>query len=686
MSAALVPDDPLLRAPGHELELVWRSSRHARRLLTLSLAGVLIALLAGRPEFAGVAAPALLLLAAGRAQRRNLAPARITVRVRLSAGRAFEGEAVALEVRAAGHGDRHIRWMLHPAAEINPGDVTTADGSEARFTLVAERWGRRRIGTMGVVVRDRWRLGEGHLSVILPVLDCYPGPTDQRTTVVLRRLPNRVGEHPARTAGKGIEFFGVREYLPGDRQRSINWPASTRRGRLQVNTFATERSQDVVLLADATSDVGEPGSSAVDLALRGATAAARAYLAGRDRVGVITYQWSGVSWLAPRLGRRQLDRIIVSMMASRPLTSRAGWARGASAWPAAGRAAARRADRGVQPAARPALRRVVAEHAGARPHHAGGGRAQRRAAGPPAEQRGPDGQADLADGEGGDQVLAARARCPRRALGRGSVPGPAAGRVRPPPAGGPPVTRAAGRGATVLPGLGLPGLRLPGLGLPGLGLPGPGLIGAGCVVWAAVPLIHTRYLTIALALASLFVAASTLRLALAEVAVPEDTYLLTAAVQFWLRFLNVVRLVPWEEGALVSVLWLEVLHPARPWHTAVLGAALIAYLSATHLAETGASPAVFRPQVRVLARGAGLLALGAGAGMVAAAGPGIGSALLRMVAAAALITAAVLVLPYTARGEARRSGSPPLTRAVSPRIGRGLHPRSRPRRWSGRTG
>jgi len=328
MSAAIVPDDPLLRMPAHELELGWRSSRHALRLVTLSLTGVLIALLAGRPEFAGVAAPALLLLAAGRTQRR---PARITVRVRLSAGRAFEGEAVALEVRAEGHGDRDIRWTLHPAAEINPGDVTAADGAQARFTLVAERWGRRRIGTMRVVVRDRWRLAEGHLTVILPVLDCYPGPTSQRTTVVLRRLPNRVGEHPARTAGKGIEFFGVREYLPGDRQRSINWSASTRRGRLQVNTFATERSQDVVLLADATSDVGEPGSSALDLALRGATAAARAYLEGRDRVGVITYQWSGVSWLAPSLGRRQLDRIIVSMMASRPLTSRAGWARGASA-------------------------------------------------------------------------------------------------------------------------------------------------------------------------------------------------------------------------------------------------------------------------------------------------------------------------------------------------------------------
>ena len=142
---------------------------------------------------------------------------------------------------------------------------------------------------------------------------------------MLRRLPNRLGEHPARASGEGIEFSGVREYVPGDRQRSINWPASTRRGRLQVNTFAAERSQDVVLLVDATSDVGEPGSSALDLALRGAGAAARAYTGARDRVGVITYQWGGTSWRPPGLGRRQVYRIIDSM-----LSSDAGWARGAS--------------------------------------------------------------------------------------------------------------------------------------------------------------------------------------------------------------------------------------------------------------------------------------------------------------------------------------------------------------------
>jgi hypothetical protein len=173
-----------------------------------------------------------------------------------------------------------------------------------------------------------------------------------------------------------------------------------------------------------------------------------------------------------------------------------------------------------------------------------------------------------------------------------------------------------------------------------------GLLGAGCIAWAAVPQVHRGIAGFALFLAIFGVAAGTLRLALSAVPEPEESYLLSAALRAWLTFLQALRLVPWEEGALLAVLWLEVLHPSRPWHTAVLGAALIAYLLAAHLAESGASPQVLRPQIRVLAAGAVLLALGAAAGMLPAAGPGAGSALLRLMAAGALIAAAALVLPY----------------------------------------
>ena len=185
------------------VSLQWRSSRHARRLLTLGLAALFVATVARRPEFAGLAAPALLLLAAGRSQPR---PPRISVRTRLSTRRAFEGELVAIDMTVAGQGGCSVRWTLHPGREIElagPAGVMAADGPQARFTFSPQRWGRREIGTVDVVLRDRWRLAEGHLTVNLPTLDCYPAPAQQRTQVVLSRLPNRLGEHAARTFGEG---------------------------------------------------------------------------------------------------------------------------------------------------------------------------------------------------------------------------------------------------------------------------------------------------------------------------------------------------------------------------------------------------------------------------------------------------------------------------------------------------
>ncbi len=211
-----------------ELAVRWRLSRHARRLLTLGLAAIFAATVARRPEFAGLAAPALLLLGVGRGAR----PATIGVRVQPTTTRAFEGEIVALDATATGTSGLDVRWTLHPGKGMELVGHASADGAQARLLVSPEHWGRRQFGTMGVVLRDRWRLTEGYVEVELPRADCYPHPAEQKTRVVLSRLPNRLGEHSARVWGEGAEFSGVREYVPGDRQRSINWAASTRRGRL----------------------------------------------------------------------------------------------------------------------------------------------------------------------------------------------------------------------------------------------------------------------------------------------------------------------------------------------------------------------------------------------------------------------------------------------------------------------
>lgn len=301
------------------LKLDWCVSSHARRLLYLALASLALAVVTRRPEFVAVAAPALALLCARRAPR----PGSAQLQLRPSARQVYEREQVALDVTVSSQGDHDVELLLRPsvgARVVKGGDRAASGTATLAFELTL--WGKRSPGTLEVALWDRYRMFECRNSARLPQVVCYPVPTQHRRALVMGRLADRSGDHPARSPGEGAEFAGVREYVAGDRQRSINWAATTRRGRLQVNSFAAERSQDVVLIVDITSDAGELGSTPVDHALRGALGVARTYLDARDRVGLVLVGGWG-RWLAPGLGNRQFFRLMEAMA-----ESRVGWSAG----------------------------------------------------------------------------------------------------------------------------------------------------------------------------------------------------------------------------------------------------------------------------------------------------------------------------------------------------------------------
>ena len=185
------------------------------------------------------------------------------------------------------------------------------------------------------------------------------------------------------------------------------------------------------------------------------------------------------------------------------------------------------------------------------------------------------------------------------------------------------------------------------------------LLAAACVAWAAIPLRPGRAAGTALVLAVALAALGILRLALAYVPAPGesgDRYV-SGPERIVARLLLLLRLMPEEEGAVLAILWLEVQHPARPWHTAVLGALLVAYLLTVHLDESGATPRTFRRQAPLLALGACLLAAGAGAAMIPAVSTGTGPDWLRVLASAAVVGAALLVVPVTRPGQRSRGSS-----------------------------
>jgi hypothetical protein len=197
-------------------------------------------------------------------------------------------------------------------------------------------------------------------------------------------------------------------------------------------------------------------------------------------------------------------------------------------------------------------------------------------------------------------------------------------------------------------GLNRAGLNRAGLNRAGLNQARPvaaaGLLGAVCCAWAAWPLSGAM-MAILLVVAVALVLADLIRLAAAGLPLDRVDVFSSLGLRAAHWAYALMDGVPSAEGAAVALLILEATHASRPWHTAVLGAALLCYLLATHLAESGAPARVLRPQLPVLAAGLGLLILGAAAALVPAAAPGPGSGLLRVLAAVAAIVAGALALP-----------------------------------------
>ncbi len=108
--------------------------------------------------------------------------------------------------------------------------------------------------------------------------------------------------------GDGVEYADIRDFVPGDRVRSINWRASARRQGLVVNERHPERNTDVVLFIDSFADVRGADGSVLEEAVRAAASLATSYLEHRDRVGLVGF--GGVlRWLQPGMGTTQRYRL-----------------------------------------------------------------------------------------------------------------------------------------------------------------------------------------------------------------------------------------------------------------------------------------------------------------------------------------------------------------------------------------
>jgi uncharacterized protein (DUF58 family) len=201
----------------------------------------------------------------------------------------------AVDASTTGAGRVVVRQPAVPDIRITPSEhETRLDAS-----LVGRRRGRhelpavaaRRDGPLGL---GSWYFsGAGRAEVLV-----YPDlPAARALVVAVRRGRFRhAGLHTRGPLGLGTEFESIRDYLPDDDVRQINWRATARVGRPMSNQYRVETDRDVVCVVDAgrlmTAPIVGPNDvpfTRLDAAVDAVTSVALVADDLGDRCGVIAF-------------------------------------------------------------------------------------------------------------------------------------------------------------------------------------------------------------------------------------------------------------------------------------------------------------------------------------------------------------------------------------------------------------
>ena len=130
-----------------------------------------------------------------------------------------------------------------------------------------------------------------------------------------RRTRAYAGTIPARVGGTGTEFFGVRDYQPGDSPRMINWRVSAHHPEnLYSNEYQQERVADVGIVLDARvrANLFHADQSIFEYSVAAAAALSDAFLSQGNRVGLLVYS-TYLGWSIPGYGKIQRERIMQAL-------------------------------------------------------------------------------------------------------------------------------------------------------------------------------------------------------------------------------------------------------------------------------------------------------------------------------------------------------------------------------------
>ncbi|MUL39952.1 DUF58 domain-containing protein [Streptomonospora sp. PA3] len=271
------------------------------RAVLAAFAAALVVLVAGS-VFTWLVTAVLVLLAAAVLADVLLAPSPRALRFERSGDTSVRlGERAEVALVVANPARRAVRGLLRDAwapsacAEPRRRRIRVPGGGRVRLTTALTPTRRGDQAAAGVTVRSVGPLGlaarQATHSVPWTVRALPPFHSRRHLPGKLSRLRELDGRQAALVRGQGSEFDSLREYVPGDDVRSIDWRATARRDAVVVRTWRPERDRRILIVLDTgRTSAGRVGDvprldHAMDAALLLAALAGRA----GDRVDLLAY-------------------------------------------------------------------------------------------------------------------------------------------------------------------------------------------------------------------------------------------------------------------------------------------------------------------------------------------------------------------------------------------------------------
>ncbi|MBA2272573.1 MAG: DUF58 domain-containing protein [Actinobacteria bacterium] len=274
---------------------------------TTRTAGLLAAAALGAlvvpPALAALIALGLLAAAAADAWTVRLPPALdLNRHAALSRG---VGATFTCTQRIPALGRSRLRQPLPPGITLTPSEGY----DQIVGTIVARRRGRHTLPSLAIQRDGPLRLGSwyhraGGAEEILVFPDL---PAARRLAIAVRRgrfaQQGRIARGPL---GLGTDFESIRDYLPDDDIRSVNWSASARLGRPMSNRYRIESDRDIVCVVDCGRLMAAPSGSdstlhtRLDTAIDAVAAVALVADEAGDRCGALAFDATVRRALRPR--------------------------------------------------------------------------------------------------------------------------------------------------------------------------------------------------------------------------------------------------------------------------------------------------------------------------------------------------------------------------------------------------